>query len=135
YPHFLGLHAEALGIGGRFDEGLDVLSRALDRVDETGERYYEAELHRLRGELLLKRSDGNDRSAEVDDCFRAARDIAGRQKALALEFRAAISTAHLAMSRGRHSEARSMLEPLSRRFTEGFDTVDWREAAGLLADN
>src|SRR4029079_6645658 len=74
HAHFLGLLAEALDAGGHIDEGLDVLDRALPLTltETTGERYFEAELYRLRGELLLKRAGSDDRTDEALPCFQNA---------------------------------------------------------------
>jgi predicted ATPase len=135
HPYFLGLLAEALDAGGQFEEGLDVLARALTIVEESGERYYEAELHRLRGELLLKLSSQNDRTSEVNASFQKALDVARRQQARSFELRAAVSAAHLArrqgQPRGQRGSARSILEPICSQFTEGFETSDWRAAAAM----
>lgn len=135
HPYFLGLLAEALDAGGLVDEGLDVLARALTMVEETGERYYEAELLRLRGELLLKSTGRTDRTDEAQKCFQNALAVAGRQQARSLELRAAVSAAHLAQRQGRHdgqlTNARSILEPICSLFTEGFETSDWRAARAL----
>jgi tetratricopeptide (TPR) repeat protein len=138
HPYFLGLLADALDAGGHIEEGLDVLARALTIVDESGERYYEAELHRLRGELLLKLSSQNDRTAEANASFQKALDVARRQQARSFELRAAVSAARLAQSQGQPqgqpSAVRSLLDPICSQFTEGFDTSDWHSAAALLKE-
>jgi tetratricopeptide (TPR) repeat protein len=135
HPHFLGLLAEALEAGGQVDEGLDVLTRALSMVDETGEHYYEAELYRLRGELLLKSTARNDGVDEAQSCFQNSLAVARRQKARSLELRAAVSAAHLAQRQDRHdrqlANARKILESVCELFTEGFATSDWRAASAL----
>jgi tRNA A-37 threonylcarbamoyl transferase component Bud32/tetratricopeptide (TPR) repeat protein len=135
HPYFLGLLAETLEAGGQIDEAIDVVDRALAIVAESGERYFEAELHRLRAELLLKPGSGIDRTAEASDCFQKALDVARRQQARSLELRAAVSAAQLAQRsgqpHGQPSTARSLLEPICSQFTEGFDTSDWRAAAAL----
>jgi predicted ATPase len=97
---------------------------------ETEERYYEAELHRLRGELLLMRSDADREGAER--CFRKAIDIARRQRAKSWELRATTSLARLLRDTDRRDEARSMLAEIYNWFTEGFDTRDLKEAKTLL---
>jgi tetratricopeptide (TPR) repeat protein len=139
HPYFLGLVAEALDAGGQVDEGLDILARALMMVAETGEHYFEAELHRLRGELLLKAGGPNDRTAEAQTCFQNALAVARRQKALSLELRAAVSGAHLLRRQGQHdrerADTRSILQPICDLFTEGFETFDWRAAASLLDES
>jgi predicted ATPase len=138
HPYFLGLLAEALDAGGQVDEGLDVLARALSMVEHTGERYYEAELHRLRGELLCKPAGRNDRTEEAQTCFQNALAVARRQKTPSLELRAAISITRLARCQGQHdrehAQARTILEPICSLFSEGFETSDWR-AAALLRDD
>jgi serine/threonine protein kinase len=139
HPHFLGLLAEALEGGGQFAEGLDVVDRALTMVEETGERYYEAELHRLRGELLLKSSGRNDTTDEAQACFQNAMSIARRQQARSLELRAGISAVQLALRQGGHhgttEESRVILEPVCSQFTEGFETSDWLAAAALCGES
>jgi serine/threonine protein kinase len=134
-PYFLGLLAESLELGGQFDEGQDVLARALSIVEETGERYYEAELHRLRGELLVKSTGRADRTDEARAGFQSALEVARRQQALSLELRAAISAAQLARRLGLQPGARglssSTLKQICSQFTEGFETADWLVAAGL----
>jgi predicted ATPase len=135
HPYFLGLLAEALDAGGQIDEGLEVLSRALSIVDETGEQFYEAELHRLRGELLLKQSGRDDRTDAALMCFRTALTLARRQRALSLELRASISLARFEHSHGSHpfgeASAGANLELVCGLLTEGFSTADWHDAAAL----
>ena len=88
-PHFLGMLAEVHGSMGQPEAGLAALSEALALVETTGERYYEAELHRLKGELLLQHAAPEVSHAET--CFQQALDIACRQEAKSLELRAAMS--------------------------------------------
>ena len=139
HPHFLCLLAEALDAGAQVAEGLDVLARALSIVEETGERYYESELHRLRGELLLKQNDRVDRTDEAQTCFQNAMTVARRQQARSLELRASVSAARLAQrqDQGIHklANARSILEPICGLFTEGFETADWRAAKTLCGES
>src|SRR5215831_12473700 len=99
HPYFLGLLAVALAGGGKSREGLEVLAGGLAVIEETGERYFEAELYRLRGELLLK-SRISSSGTEARDCFRTALTVARRQKSLSLELRAAISAARVARRSG-----------------------------------
>ena len=127
--YFLGLLAEVLAGQGECAEGLEVLAEALDLVQKTGEQLYEAELHRLRGELLIKSGES---PAESVRCFEEALEIARRQQALSLELRAAFSMARLACREHRQSEVPALLEPVCRRFTEGYDTPDYRDAVSLL---
>jgi predicted ATPase len=129
-PYFLSMLAEAYGEAGQSEEGLTVLVEALSLVDKTGERHWEAELHRRRGELLLMQQGQN--VGEAEECFRKALDIAGRQKAKSLELRAAMSLSHLWQQQGKREEARQMLADIYGWFTEGFETADLKEAKFLL---
>ena len=99
-------------------------------VNNTGERNYEAELYRLKGESLLQQTAGNGDEAET--CFRQALDIARRQQAKSLELRAAMSLGRLWQRQGKCEAARELLAPIYGWFTEGFDTADLQEAKGLL---
>jgi DNA-binding winged helix-turn-helix (wHTH) protein/predicted ATPase len=128
-PSHLALLAEAYGNGGQPAEGLTVLAQAFTAVDTTRERLYEAELHRLRGELW--RHHGLAESA-VEACFRQALALARRQGAKALELRAAVSLSRLWQSQGQRAEARQLLAEVYGWFTEGFDTADLQEAKALL---
>jgi class 3 adenylate cyclase/predicted ATPase len=134
--HFLAWLAEACAKMGRIDEGLGLLAEALALVDKTGERHYEAEMRRLRGELLLLQGDvpslsrGNEAEAEAN--FRAAIEVARRQSARSLELRATASLSRLLQQQGKREEARQMLSEIYAWFTEGFDTVDLQEAKALL---
>jgi predicted ATPase len=99
-------------------------------MDKTGERWYEAELHRLTGELLLQQADPD--TAQAEACFQHALTIARHQQAKALELRVTTSLARLWQQRGQGSTAREILGPISHWFTEGFDTADMQEAKALL---
>jgi predicted ATPase len=101
-------------------------------VDTTGERWYEAELYRLKGELLLQHT-GSDAS-QAEPCFQHALAIARRQQAKSLELRAAMSLARLWQQQGQRSEAHKLLAPIYSWFTEGFDTADLEEAKALLEE-
>ncbi len=131
-PRFLALLAEAVGKGGSTEEGLSLLAEALVAVQRSGERRWEAELYRLKGELLLVRSVENHPDAEA--CFRQALDIARHQQAKSLELRAAVNLSRLWQRQGKHDEARDLLAPIYGWFTEGFDTADLREAKALLEE-
>jgi predicted ATPase len=128
--YYLALLAEVYGRGNEVEEGLNVLAEARTVVDKTGERYWEAELRRLKGVLLLAVSPANH--AEATTCFYHALDIARRQQARSLELRAAMSLAHLWQQQGKRAEARELLAPVYGWFTEGFDTADLQEAKALL---
>jgi predicted ATPase len=132
WPYNLGLLAEALGKAGRAQEGLAVLGEALATARRTGERWYDAELYRLKGELTLEPLEPGAPSPEAEACFVKALDIARRQEARLFELRAAMSLGHLRMRQGRQAEARSELAEIYGWFTEGFDTKDLQEARALL---
>jgi predicted ATPase len=129
--HFLALLAEAHGKVGQAEEGLSALSEALTWVDQSGERFYEAELYRLKGELVLQ-SGVWSRESEAEKCFQKAIEIAQKQQAKSLELRAATSLARLWQSQRKRDEARELLEPVYSWFTEGFDTTDLIDAKTLL---
>ena len=96
------------------------------------ERYWEAEIHRLKGELLLTRSAENQREGET--CLHKALDVARRQQAKSLELRAAMSLARLWQQQGKRVDARALLAPIYDWFSEGFDTADLQEARALLEE-
>jgi class 3 adenylate cyclase/predicted ATPase len=131
-PVYLTMLAEAYENEGQPAEGLARLADALTRVDTTGERWREAELHRLHGELLLAWSAENHREAET--CFQQALALARRQQAKSLELRAAMSLSRLWQQQGKRAEARELLAPVYGWFTEGFDTADLLEAKALLEE-
>ncbi len=122
--------AEMYGRAGEIEAGLDLIERALDQVAVIGERISEAELHRIKGELLLIENATNQREAEK--CFRTAIEIAQRQKAKSWELRATTSLARLLAQQGRQSEAHAMLAEIYGWFTEGFDTADLKDAKAIL---
>jgi predicted ATPase len=129
-PYWLAMLAEAYGSTGQVEAGRRVLAEALALVDTTEEHWWEAELHRLKGELLLALS--TDNAAEVAPCFHQALDIARRQQAKSLELRAALSLSRLWQRQGKRAEARVLLAEVYGWFTEGFDTADLQEAQALL---
>ena len=96
-------------------EGLEVLKEAQKMVDKTGERYWDAELHRLKGELLFSQLTGNQSDAE--SCFNQALEVARSQKAKSLELRAAMSLSRLWQRQGKKEEARSLLSEIYNWFT------------------
>jgi predicted ATPase len=134
-PHmrywFLALLAEAYGHMGRAEEGLAAIAEALEITDTTGGRKEEAELYRLKGELLWQAGTSPEEAAA---CFRLALAIARRQQAKSLELRAGISLSRLGQQQGKRDEARQLLAPVYGWFTEGFDTADLQEARTLLDD-
>jgi len=127
---FLAHLAAAYGQVGQADEGLHLLAEALAMVDTTVGRPYEAELHRLHGELLLQQPVPDALAAEA--CFQRALDVACRQQAKSWELRAAMSLAQLWQQQGKRAEARELLAPIYGWFTEGFDTADLLDAQTLL---
>jgi predicted ATPase len=129
-PYFLALLAEVHGALREPDSGLKVLKEALTLVDKTGERWYEPELYRLKGDLLLQQS--SDNQAEAESCFHHTLDIARSQQAKSFELRAATSLARLWQQQGKRQEAQDLLAPVYYWFTEGFDTADLQEAKALL---
>ena len=108
-PYFLMLLAEAYGTMGQPEAGLTVLAEALTLVDKTGERWYEPELYRLTGALLLQQSA--DHHAEAQACFYQALDVARGQQAKSFELRAAMSLSRLWQQQGKHAEARATADP------------------------
>ena len=112
------------------EAGLTALAEALTLAETTGERWYESEIYRLKGELLLQGSSEN--STEAKTCFHHALDIARNQQAKSLELRAAMSLARLWQQQGKRQEAHDLLAPVYGWFTEGFDTADLMDAKALL---
>ncbi len=130
-PYFLALLAEADGTLGEPEAGLAVLTEALTLVETTGERWYEAEVYRLKGALLLQQHA--DHQAEAETCFHHAIEIARNQQAKSFELRAATSLARPWQRQGKREEAQQVLGDVYGWFTEGFDTADLQEAKALLA--
>jgi predicted ATPase len=124
--------AEAYGKVGQEEEGLTVVTGELARVLKIGERFYEAELHRVNGELLLRQAVANEEQAET--CFEKAIDVARSQSAKSLELRAAMSLSRLWQKQERKPDARRLLGDIYGWFTEGFDTADLKQAKALLED-
>ena len=108
-----------------------MLAEALAIVDKNGERFCEAELYRLKGELLGQKAKTK---AEAEECFRKAIDIARRQGTRSWELRAVTSLARLWQQQGKKDEARQRLAEIYGWFTEGFDTKDLQEAKALLEE-
>jgi TOMM system kinase/cyclase fusion protein len=129
-PYYLALLAEACGRTGQAAEGLTLLAEALAQAHKAEESWTEAELHRLKGELLLSLSADN--YAEAEGCFHQALAVASRQQAKTLELRVATSLGRLWQQQGKRAEARELLASIYGWFTEGFDTADLQEAKALL---
>ena len=151
--YFLALLAEALGKARQAEEGLRILEEALLLAHPSGDRWYLAELYRVKGELLLMQATGGGRSraaaggnspvepessdesaaiVRAEGCFQQSIKIARRQNANSWELRAATSLARLYQNQGKHEQARNLLAPVFARFSEGFDTADLRDAKALL---
>jgi predicted ATPase len=127
-PYFTALLATACEIAGRIEEASSLLDDALQLVDRTEERWFAAELNRLKGQLLL-RTRQPEAAAQL---YRKALSTAREQQAKLWELRAAASLARLRRDQGRRAEARDLLSPVYGWFTEGFDTSDLKEAKALL---
>ena len=122
--------AEAQAKAGQPGEGLTTLAEALAQVETTDERYCEAEIHRLKGELLLMQGD----KTEAEASFHKAIEVARRQQAKSWELRATVSLCRLWQQQGRMDEARQMLAEIYGWFAEGFDTPDLQEAKALIEE-
>jgi predicted ATPase len=131
-PYHLALLAEASAQVGQATKGLEALTEALATLAKSRVRWWEAELHRLRGELLLRQSV--TQTGEVEACFQQAVAIARHQQAKSLELRAVMSLSRLWRRQGEHVKAHALLPPIYGWFTEGFDTADLREAKALLEE-
>jgi predicted ATPase len=126
----LALIATALGQMAQFNEGLGAIDEAFGVIERGGLRLYEAEIYRLKGDLLWARDPSN--AAEAEASFRRALEISRRQKAKSWELRAATSFARVLLDTNRRDEARAMLTEIYNWFTEGFDTADLKDAKTLL---
>jgi predicted ATPase len=156
-PYLLALLAETCRSAGQIEAGLGALEEALVAAEDHAERFYEAELHRLKGELLLAKFAGarfgpgpttirkghaasvgasgqSPLQMEAEACFQRAIDIARRQGAKSLELRAALSLSRLWRQQNKRREARQLLADIYGWFTEGFETADLQEARVLLEE-
>ncbi|MDA2919111.1 AAA family ATPase [Desulfobacterota bacterium AH_259_B03_O07] len=129
---FLALLADAYRKVGKAEEGITLLAEAIDTADKNGERFYQAELYRLKGEQMLALAPDNQ--AEAETSFRKAIDIASQQSAKSLELRATTSLSRVLKNKGKKDEARQMLAEIYEWFTEGFETTDLKEAKSLLEE-
>jgi predicted ATPase len=131
-PWLLGMLAEACMHAGQLDEGLRLVTEALERA-QSGEREWEAELYRLKGELLMHAEDGVQYTAvTAEECFHQALAVARRQQARSFELRAAMSLSRLWQQQGKRDAVGALLAPIYHWFTVGFDTADLQEAKALL---
>ena len=140
---WLGLQVEAYIDAGRYAEGWTALEEAMTIRPNHGDRYWEAELYRLKGELLLAQARPNSKMPDfqrsptvkmgVEACYQQALEVARELSAKSLELRATTSLARLWQQQGKTAEAHQMLSVIYSWFTEGFDTKDLQEAKALLA--
>jgi DNA-binding SARP family transcriptional activator len=130
-PYYLSLLGDVHLRRGETEAGLEVVEEALSRSRETNERWWDAELHRLRAELLVV-ADAD--AADAEAALRRALEIARGQQATSLELRAAGTLARLWAESGRTAEARGLLLPVYSSFTEGLETPDLQAARALLSD-
>jgi predicted ATPase len=156
-PYYLALLAEALEKSGQLAVGMTTIEEALAIVNKNGERLYEAELYRIKGELLLAQEgfrpqaeglrekakeegvrlqaeDLREKTGEAEGCFLRAIEIARKQQAKSLELRAVTSLSCLWQQLGKVKQAHTMLSEIYHWFTEGFETTDLREAKTLLEE-
>ena len=129
-PWYLAELARAYAQLDRFDDAWRCIGEAMAAMDTTKERWREADIHRIAGEIALTSPERNVAKAEA--CFERALAIACEQKAKSWELRAAMSMARLWREQGKRDEAREILAPVYGWFTEGFDTLDLKQAKALL---
>ena len=129
-PIFLSHLSKAYAELGQFDDAWRCIGEAMAAVETTKERWYEAEIHRIAGEIALKLPQLG--SSQVGAYFERALTVARAQQAKSWELRAAMSMARLWHDHGMQEKARALLAPIYGWFTEGFDTVDLEQAKALL---
>jgi len=127
----LGMLARACAKAGCHDDACATITGALAIADRSGEGFYKAELHRLRGEIL-RASAGPDAHGRAEACFRQAFEVAERQRAKSWTLRAAMSLARLLETQSRREEAHAIVAAAYAPFTDGFETADLREAKAFL---
>ena len=135
-PYWLALLADAYGKTRQVNRALAAVTEALNIVDQTGETFYQPELYRLHGELMLQQANSQPQivnvKSDAEASFRKAIEIASRQQSKWLELRAATSLARLLQTRGDRTAARDLLVPIHSWFIEGLDMYDLRDARALL---
>ena len=134
-PWYFCYLAEACGTAGRFEEALAAVAEAIAIVEKTGERHNEAELHRVKGELILRGSGVEAPpgvQTEAEECFRKSIEIARQQEARSFELKAVISLSRLWKQQGKKAEARQAMAEIYGWFSEGFDTKDLIDAKLLI---
>jgi len=134
---FIALLAEGCLLSDRTKEGLSLISEALKLIEETEDRFFQSEVFRIGGELLIKNKTRAGKRAAVSEAeahFLKAIAIARRQQAKSFELRATISLARLWQETGKEKEAKALLAQIYGWFTEGFDTPDLKDAKELLEE-
>ncbi|MCB9446231.1 MAG: hypothetical protein H6669_18535, partial [Ardenticatenaceae bacterium] len=129
YTHMLGFLAESMGRIGQVEEGLQTLDEAFSEVETRDEHFFEAELYRIKGDLLQK---NGAETPVVESAYRQAIAVARQQAAKSWELRATVRLAHLWQGQGKIDEARTVLSGVYNWFMEGFNTPDLQEAQSLL---
>jgi len=129
-PVWLSHLARACGELGQFDDAWSYIGEAITAVEATKEKWYEAEVHRIAGEIALMSPERD--AAKAEAYFERALATARTQQAKSWDLRAAISMARLWREQGKRDEARELLAPVYGWFTEGFDTLDLKQAKALL---
>jgi DNA-binding winged helix-turn-helix (wHTH) protein/tetratricopeptide (TPR) repeat protein len=141
HPLLSGIHAEISMEAGRIDEGLDAIKEGMEVSRSTGMHHYDAEIYRLKGELLRRKapvlrtlSEKDGHFDEAASCFEQSIEVAQQQQSKSMELRATTSMARLLQKMGRYQEAQMRLKAIYDWFTEGFDTLDLIEARELLEE-
>src|SRR5277367_3815592 len=129
-PSTLSILARAYGELGQFDNAWRCIGEAITAVETTKARIWEAQVHRTAGEIALMSPEPD--AAKAEGYFDRALAVARKQQAKSWELRAAMSMARLLRDQGKRQEARDLLAPVYGWFTEGFDTLDLKEAKALF---
>lgn len=133
----LGSIAEAYGMYGDLEKAMDFMEQALTEVQRGNEHYYEAELYRIKGELILKKADDKNRKEvenEAETCFKESLKVAQEQMAKSFELRTTLSLCRLLKKQDKKEEAIKLLTKIYNWFTEGFEESDLKEAKAMLED-
>ena len=130
--YYLSHLAQAYADLGQFDDARRCIGEAITTAQASGSKWFDAEVHRIRGEVEMLSSERDKAKAQTH--FERALEIAHAQQAKSWELRAATSLARMWRDQGRRIEGSGLLTPVYGRFTEGFDTLDLKEARALLAE-
>ena len=133
----LGSISEAYGMYGDIEKAMNFMEQALAEVKRGNEHYYEAELYRIKGELILKKADDKNRKEvenEAEACFKQSLKVAQEQMAKSFELRTSLSLCRLLKKQDKKEEARQLLTKIYNWFTEGFEESDLKEAKAMLVD-